>query len=629
MKHSIGVLIFVILCLGLQERALASLSAQIPYEVVQPDGSRFVVVDKGNEWSNRTETLDGFTVALGDNDYWYFVEEIINNIPVLSHITANNTPPDFIKKHLSPGLGGLHSSDSPSDMVPYGVHASSHSNAAGGPILFILAEFSDRLGETTEASWAEMLNENIVDYFTKASHNNAILTPANETSGTQNNGVIDWVNIAYPHPDTADDTSKVNRGITADAIRAANPYVDFASYDANNDGYIDISELAVVVIVAGYERSYSGAYSPSVWAHKWSIADHSAPRVDGVRVGAYHNGAGGYAQFGEFHRSTANDQHQSTMGIIVHELGHLVFGLPDLYDRDDSSDGIGVFGVMGSGNWGRSLTDTYWGETPVMATAWSKLKLGWVDATVGIGTKSIVASGDHSSSRSNTVLRAHGEGDEYFLVENRQPVGYDLGLQRYLGEYFGGLAIWHIDDTQSNNKDDSHRWVDLEEADNNEREDRASDLWTSSNGLVFNNLSAPNSKLYDDRSSSVDIRSSSLSDTVMEVTFGEEDVDPKDSEGPTPISPVADITGLSPNFVWKAVETATQYQLYVDDFTGVRINKLYSSDEVNCSSGYGNCSIKSEVILNSGSVYWAVRSYDGSGYGVWSDTNSFIAFSIL
>lgn len=69
---------------------------------------------------------------------------------------------------------------------------------------------------------------------------------------------------------------------------------------------------------------------------------------------------------------------------------------------------------------------------------------------------------------------------QYFLAENRQPVGYDLGLQRWLGTNFGGVAIWHIDDSQSTNRNDSNRLVDLEEGDGTQMgssRGSATDLW--------------------------------------------------------------------------------------------------------------------------------------------------------
>jgi hypothetical protein len=42
------------------------------------------------------------------------------------------------------------------------------------------------------------------------------------------------------------------------------------------------------------------------------------------------------------------------------------------------------------------------------------------------------------------------DGKEYFLVENRQQVGFDEGLKPYGSGNVHGLAIWHIDDVVLN-----------------------------------------------------------------------------------------------------------------------------------------------------------------------------------
>ena len=70
--------------------------------------------------------------------------------------------------------------------------------------------------------------------------------------------------------------------------------------------------------------------------------------------------------------------------------------------------------------------------------------MNWAEGAEGSGVQSVVASG--SGTANDTVFRASTpSGQQYFLVENRQPVGYDLGLEGYLGTNFtGGLAIWHM-----------------------------------------------------------------------------------------------------------------------------------------------------------------------------------------
>jgi hypothetical protein len=100
--------------------------------------------------------------------------------------------------------------------------------------------------------------------------------------------------------------------------------------------------------------------------------------------------------------------------------------------------------------------------------------------------------------------------DEYFLVEYRNSSGYDKGLWAFLGNNtFGGIAIWHVDESMSNNSDDTHRLVDLEEADGDESAGSDTDFWYSGNsasGSKFSRNSTPDSKRYDGKSSGVCIK---------------------------------------------------------------------------------------------------------------------------
>jgi hypothetical protein len=129
-----------------------------------------------------------------------------------------------------------------------------------------------------------------------------------------------------------------------------------------------------------------------------------------------------------------------TCGVFCHELGH-VFGLPDLYDRDYSSNGIGRWSLMASGAWNGSL-----GDSPAHPDAWSRIQLGFTSATNILTTTYGAEITDVESH--GTVYRLWTNGsasEEYFLVENRRTIGYDAALP---GE---GLLIWHIDDNVSHN----------------------------------------------------------------------------------------------------------------------------------------------------------------------------------
>ena len=139
-------------------------------------------------------------------------------------------------------------------------------------------------------------------------------------------------------------------------------------------------------------------------------------------------------------------------------------GLPDLYDTDGSSEGIGHWGVMASGSWTNN------GETPAYFSAWCRYWLGWVEPvliTDDITNLVLEPIEDGGDVYMLPIPGNWSESNEYFLLENRQKMKYDSYLP---GE---GLLIWHIDEdvinskwnSNSVNNDEEHKGVDLEEAD--------------------------------------------------------------------------------------------------------------------------------------------------------------------
>lgn len=478
------------------------------YEVRQTDGSSIQVINRGDEWRNWTETPQGHTIAQAADGNWYYVKGYQGDNPVLTEQLANGPVPNDLSENIIPPIDAHLGEELVSAQEEI---TSQLGESYSGKILFVLAEFSDFSGTTSEASWAAMLSDKVSDYYSKASFGKIQTLPAEESYGILNNGVVGWVNLGYPHPNTRNNTDGRNIQLTKDAILAANTFVDYASFDTDGNGVLDPTELAIVVIVAGYDRATTFT-QPSVWGHKRTIGSPSA--LDGVTISEY-------AQFGELHR----DGNQATMGIVVHELGHLLFGLPDLYDKDGSSAGIGHYCVMSSGSWGKSLQDRYPGETPTMPSAWVQYQLGWVDAQVNIGNVSLNASGATSANSDNSVVKIPTDkASEYFLIQNRQALGYDRGLETKLDNAdFGGLIIWHIDSSQTDNRDDFNRLVDIEEADGSSVARWAvgnkKDFWYFGNAAIFNDETTPDSDFNDGSTSNINIYNISISDEIMNLEW--------------------------------------------------------------------------------------------------------------
>ena len=125
--------------------------------------------------------------------------------------------------------------------------------------------------------------------------------------------------------------------LVEDLVVIADPYVDFSQYDNDSDGSVD----ALMVVHAGSGAELTG--NPNdIWSHTWGLNDPQF--VDGVWVYSY-------SMEPEYYQYPWGDM---TPGIFCHELGH-TFGLPDLYDYDYDSRGIGDWSLMAFGSWNGPL----------------------------------------------------------------------------------------------------------------------------------------------------------------------------------------------------------------------------------------------------------------------------------
>ena len=303
--------------------------------------------------------------------------------------------------------------------------------------------------------------------------------------------------------------------LVEDLVDLADPLVDFSDYDNDGDGYVD----ALVVVHAGPGAEITGD-STDVWSHKWGVtwSWSSSNLKDGVQIWEY-------TMQPEYWLS----HYDMTCGVYCHELGH-VFGLPDLYDTDYSSYGIGDWSLMAGGSW-----NGYLGDSPAWPDVWCLSRLGYVTPTTVLTNTSGVSVPEIENSPVAYKLWTNGSpGSEYFLVANRQKTGYDSSLPAE------GLLIWHVDENIADYKANDKEWypghtstghykVALEQADG---------LWQlestrpfgavgyvgdpfpgSTNKRTFNGGSVPNSNSYAGSQTYVAVQNVSNSLAVMTCDF--------------------------------------------------------------------------------------------------------------
>ena len=431
-----------------------------PRTLTQPDGTTFTAVqhgDAGRSWW----TAQGATIAPAPDGTWRFATGLDGGGQPAARgakVTAGVSAPASARD-LRPAEDAV--------VVPTDPAVPALGFVGPQPTLVILAQFTNQASVgTTPAQWNARFfgaTGSVRAFYRGASSGRLDLIPATETSETPNDGVIGWVPLGINHPNYYNDIDSRAQDVTARAIRAADEYIDFASYDTNGDHVIEPAELHLTVIAAGYEGSYGGdtSCSPRVWGHRWAI-NSGAPLVDGTTVGSR-----GYTQFGESHCDTGNPTgaHQATIGIMAHEFGHDL-GWPDLYDTDGSSEGVGEWSLMASGSWGRTSDSSPAGDAPVLPDAWSRSLQSWVTPTE-VGSTTAVTVPQVSTTDTVYRLLADPNGPElsrtgtgeYFLVENRQRAGLDTALPGC------GLVVLHVREGQTSNANDSDRLVDVVEAD--------------------------------------------------------------------------------------------------------------------------------------------------------------------
>ena len=220
------------------------------------------------------------------------------------------------------------------------------------------------------------------------------------------------------------------KNFIVETLSAADPNVDFRQYDndgpdgipnsGDDDGFVDF--VALVHPQVGGECT--GAANRGIWSHRWAISNFGGGDFETGDTG--HNGR--KIRIDDYVIMPALACDNTTMiqiGVFAHEFGH-AFGLPDLYDTDNSngvSAGIGGWGLMAGGSWGGSGNQP---QFPSHMTAWSKQYLGWQNAKlITTDTKDVTLP---IASRNPAAVHINIDSDKNYLIEHRAPEGFDRSL---------------------------------------------------------------------------------------------------------------------------------------------------------------------------------------------------------
>lgn len=205
-----------------------------------------------------------------------------------------------------------------------------------------------------------------------------------------------------------------------EACELADRYVNYADYDWDGDGEVD----QIYIVYAGKGEADGGA-ADTIWPHAWDLrsATGSSLQLDGVRINTYACGGELDGQTGDI----------NGIGSMCHEFSHCL-GYPDFYDTDYSGgQGMAYWDLMDSGSYNGD------GYCPAGYTSYERWMAGWLEPIVLTDSMTIEGMQALQDGGEAYIMYNDGHPNEYFLLENRQHIGWDRGVPGH------GLLILHVD----------------------------------------------------------------------------------------------------------------------------------------------------------------------------------------
>ena len=435
----------------------AAKAVSIPVQVRQADGSVITVILRGDEHINWYTTLDGVLLVQGvDNNYYIGKVEKNGNLIAtkqLAHEALTRSQAErnliakqdkekffaYVNKVAEESENAYNNSlltrgpivDSGYGGVPYFPHT-------GSPkALVILAEFQDTTftiqdtkeiftnyltneGHFTDTRYGQDLNyKGVRGYFKDCSYGQ--FTPEFDVVGP----------IKLPKEQTYYGEGDDNiEALMEDACSAIDSIVDFADYDANNDGMVDL----VYIIYAGHSANYRGNKVSNIWPKSGTV--NISNTYDGKRICRY----GVSNELNGSEKISKNKKKINGIGLFCHEFSHTL-GLPDIYayrtpaeNQDDQ--GMEFWDLMDGG------TEVRGGRVPASYLAWEREVMGWIKIDELKNDSSIENLKSIDNGGKAYKIVNPNNSNEYIVLQSIQKGPWYQGWRD--GTYGKGLLAYRI-----------------------------------------------------------------------------------------------------------------------------------------------------------------------------------------